>query len=174
MNSFERSARRAMLKLALYFVIILAAFVLQTSAGGLMTVSGTSASCLPFLVAAVAFYEGPYMGGACGVIAGFLSSVATSTSEGSEVLILSLFGALCGVLAFNYMRQIITSILVCACGYLAVRGIISGVYYRMFFSVNMGMVLLEHFRALLLSIIPGIVFANLIRITYRRFSEERQ
>ena len=125
-----------------------------------------------FLVAAIAFFEGPYTGGCMGFYSGLLLSISSSTMEGAETLILALFGVLCGSVGVVLLRRILPSVLACGCALLAVRGAISATYYTLFYSVPFLSVAARYAQILLLSLLPGAAGYFLVRAVCRRFSED--
>ena len=88
--------KRRVGKILCYLLLLTAFYVLSAARGVLYGMGLPTVNALPFLVAAIAFFEGPYTGGCMGFYSGLLLSISSSTMEGAETLILALFGVLCG------------------------------------------------------------------------------
>ena len=157
----------------LCYLLLLTAFYVFSSARGVLYGMGLpSVNAMPFLVAAIAFFEGPYTGGCMGFYSGLLLSISSSTMEGAETLILALFGVLCGSVGVVLLRRILPSVLVCAGALQLLRGVISATYYTLFYSIPFWRVAARHGQILLLSLLPGTAGYFLVRALHRRFSED--
>ena len=157
---------------ALGYLLCLTAFYILSSARGVLSdVNYATVNALPFLVAAIAFYDGPYVGGVMGVYGGLLLSISSSTVEGAEALGLALFGVLCGSVGVLFMRRFLLSILACGSLFITLRGIFSATYYALFYSIPFRSIFAGYLRILAISIVPGAVGYFLIKAIHRRFSE---
>ena len=164
--------KRRVGKILCYLLLLTAFYVLSDARGVLYGMGLPTVNALPFLVAAIAFFEGPYTGGCMGFYSGLLLSISSSTMEGAETLILALFGVLCGSVGVVLLRRILPSVLACGCALLAVRGAISATYYTLFYSVPFLSMAARYAQILLLSLLPGAAGYFLVRAVYRRFSED--
>ena len=168
---FSLSAdKRRVGKILCYLLLLTAFYVLSAARGVLYGMGLPTVNAMPFLVAAIAFFEGPYTGGCMGFYSGLLLSISSSTMEGAETLILALFGVLCGSVGVVLLRRILPSVL--ACALLAVPGAISATYYTLFYSVPFLSVAVRYAQILLLSLLPGAAGYFLVRAVCRRFSED--
>ncbi|MBQ7624056.1 MAG: hypothetical protein IJS65_02115 [Clostridia bacterium] len=109
---FEGGGKKT-LKYLGYGVIAVLVFVLQSSRLINVRLFSATAELMPFLVAALAVYEGPYVAGITGFFAGLLSSLHSASIEGLDSLFLSLFGVLFAFIAATYFRE---GLLLCVTG----------------------------------------------------------
>lgn len=164
--------RRVVLKGIIYVILTTLCYMLPAARGMVMGYGLPTVNVMPFLIAAVGFFEGPYMGGAVGLYGGLLLSLSSSTVEGAEGLILALFGIFCGSAAAMMMRKVLPSVMFCGIGLLAGRGIISATYYRIFYGVSFLGVLGDYLRIIALSALPGALCYFIVSAVSRRFFEE--
>lgn len=163
--------KKKALKVLSYLLSLTVFYIFSTARGMLVDVDFASINALPFLVAAIAFYDGPYMGGCMGLYSGLLLSVSSATAEGLEALSMTLFGIFCGTVGVLFMRRFLLSILCCGSVLLTLRGAVSAVYYSLFYAIPFSSIFLGHLRILLISILPGVLGYFLIKAIHRRFSE---
>ncbi len=173
MNELDvRLTRRYLIKVAAYLLLSAALYVLCTARGPLSSVQLLTINLMPFFVAALAFFEGPYLAGCLGVWCGLLLSLGSSTVEGAESLGLALLGVACGSLGVTYMRRIVLSGLACGAVYTLLRGVVSAVYYRLFYGIDPLSILLTSLTALALALVPGLLCWQLVAWINGRFAEE--
>ncbi len=163
--------KKKALKVLGYLLCLTAFYILSSARGVLSNVNYATVNALPFLVATIGFYDGPYMGGMMGVYSGLLLSLSSTTVEGAEALGLAVFGILCGSLGVLFMRRFLLSILACGALFLTVRGIVSAVYYVLFYAIPFGSIFAGYLRILAISLLPGAAGYFLIKAIHRRFSE---
>ena len=164
--------RRHALRLLLYLAAVTAFYVVFAAVGSVWGGAAGAINILPFLTAAIAFYDGPYTGGAFGFYGGMLMSLASTTVDGADALILGLFGIVCGSLGVVFMRRILPSVIYCGTVLLALRGVISATYYRLFYAIPFTRVLLSYVVIILVSLAPGAAGYFVIRAIHGRFSGE--
>ena len=100
-------------RMALYALLVLVCFLLQFSRGTRLTLWGSSPDVLPFLFAAVALFEGPYVGAIFGFTGGILLSVNSTASEALLSMYYSLGCLGAGFFASRYMRRVFPTLLMC-------------------------------------------------------------
>ena len=101
-----------LIKTAIYGLLAVILLVLQSSRSIGASLWSASANFMPFLVAALALYENPYMAGGIGFFAGMLLSVHSPTIEGLASIWLGIFGVAYAYLAEVFFRNnIVLSIL---------------------------------------------------------------
>ena len=153
-------------------LLCLTAFYILSSARGVLSnVDFATVNAMPFLVAAIAFYEGPYVGGCMGFYAGMLLSLSSTTVEGAEALVMAVFGVLCGSVGVLFMRRFLLSILCCGAVLLTLRGAVSAVYYNLFYAIPFNSIFAGYLRILAISLLPGVLGYFVIKAIHRRFSE---
>ena len=163
--------KKKALKVLCYLLCLTGFYILSSARDVLSDADFATINALPFLIAAIAFYDGPYMGGMMGLYSGLLLSLSSSTVEGAEALGLAFFGILCGSVGVLFMRRFLLSILACGSVFLCLRGIISAVYYVLFYAIPFGGIFGGYLRILLISLLPGSLGYFLIKAIHRRFSE---
>lgn len=167
-----RVDRNKAVRHAAYTLLIIFAFVLQTTKGIKITISGASADYLTFVIASIAIFEGPYAGGGFGFLAGLLLSSGSLMPEGLGSLYLALCGAVCGWLAQTVFRRVLPTLLLCGAASLLIKDILSYVfYYGLFYKVNIMFCLKIWAIELVLSLAIGTGIFFLTRKIYRRFTE---
>ena len=163
--------KKKALKVLGYLLCMTAFYILSTARGILSNIHFATVNVMPFLVAAIAFYDGPYMGGCMGVYGGMLLSLSSSTVEGAEALIRACFGILCGTVGVLFMRRFLLSILCCGAVFLAVRGAVSAIYYSLFHAIPFAGIFIGYLRILAISFLPGVLGYFLIKKIHRHTSE---
>lgn len=163
--------KKKALKVLGYLLCMTTFYILSTARGILSNIHFATVNVMPFLVAAIAFYDGPYMGGCMGVYGGMLLSLSSSTVEGAEALVMACFGILCGTVGVLFMRRFLLSILCCGALFLAVRGAVSAVYYSLFHTIPFTSIFVGYLRILAISLLPGALGYFLIKKIHRRTSE---
>ena len=165
-----RSERFRVLKYGIYGLVMLMSFVLTGARGLTPQLWGAVTDPMPFLVAAIAMYEGPYVGGCFGFAAGMLVSLHSLAVEGLSALYLGLFGLLFGLLAQVYLRQLLVSAYFGGVLCILFQGVVRyGFYQRLVYDIPLvagGKMLAGE---LLLALIPGLILCSLIHWLYRRF-----
>jgi len=166
--------RRRVFKCLAYIAVTTLAYVLATARSSAAEYWLPTMNIMPFIAAALGFYEGPYMAGAMGFYGGMLLSLSSSTTEGAEAIILGLFGVFCGSVGVTLMRRMLPSCMTCAFGLMAARGVISATYYRIFYSISFSGVLLSHLEIMAVSLIPGAACYFIVAAISRRFDNEEE
>lgn len=157
-----------------YGLLTIAVFVLQSSRLIDISLFGASADLMPFLVAALAVYEGPYVAGVMGFLSGLLLSIHSLSIEGLDSLFLSVFGVVFAFLAATYFRE---NILLCVLGgsvCLFVTELLKYVFYYLL-ADGVGLVVgLTYIVGKLILSIPGsFIVVLVIRRIARDITEEK-
>ena len=88
-----------------YGVLAVLIFALQSSRLCDISLFSATADYMPFLIAALAVYENPYVAGVTGFFAGLMLSLRSFSIEGIDSLFLSLFGVFFAYLAMTFFRE---------------------------------------------------------------------
>ena len=167
-----RSEKIQAMKYVVYALLMLVAFVLCSARGIMPRLWGATMNPMPFLVCAIALYEGPYVGAGFGLGAGLLVSLHSLMVEGLASLYLGLVGLGFGLIAVVWLRQIVLNamlggvlcFLVQGIGrYLFYHGLVFGVPFRQDAQLIAG--------ELLLALIPGLILCLLVKKIYNKFRE---
>lgn len=165
-----RNERYRLLKYGIYGLVMLGSFVLNSARGLSFQLWGATSDPMPFLVAAIALYEGPYIGGAFGFAGGLLVALHSLTVEGLSALYLGLFGLLFGLLASIHLRQLLVSAYLGGLLCMVAQGVLRYGFYQ---KLVYGIPLLDGGKMLagevLVALVPGLLLCVLIRWLYRRF-----
>ncbi|MBQ3062173.1 MAG: hypothetical protein IJD03_00770 [Clostridia bacterium] len=162
--------RDRLIKTVLYFLLVTLAYAICGTRGMVWGPDMVTVNPMPFIIAAIAFYEGPYMGGSLGLYAGLLLSIQSHTHEGFEALVLAMLGILCGSAAVMFMRRTFASVMVCGLSFMAVRGIISSIYYQLFYGIPWQGIMVEYLKITFLSALAGAVGWMIVSNIHRRFT----
>lgn len=100
-------------RMVLYALMLLVLYVLQTARGTRVHLWGATVDMLPFMLAAIALFEGPYVGAAFGFAAGLLTAVNSGAAEGLMALYYSVCCLGAGWFATRYMRRVYPTLLMC-------------------------------------------------------------
>lgn len=169
----RNSDRDRRIRLILYDLLVVGLYLLQTTKGVKITVLRASPDYLIFFLAAVGLFEGPYVTGSLGFLAGLLLSLASPWAEGLEALYLALFGVACGWLAGEYLRPVYPSVLLCGSMGILLRGVISYVfYYRLVYGLALWPVVRQSAVQLGLSALASPLVFLMVRAIHRRFLED--
>lgn len=174
MNASLNPNKGNVIRIVLYILLITLFYLLSMARGALGGFWFVSINAMPFLIAAIGFFEGPYVGGSIGLYSGLLMSLSSLTVEGAEALVMALFGIFCGSVALMLMRRILPSVIFCGTVFLTVRALISATYYTMFYSIPFLSVLVSYIEIVIVSLIPGIIGYFVVSAIHRRFSEENE
>ena len=162
-----------LIKVVVYSALAVILLVLQSSRTTGASLWSASANLMPFLVAALALYENPYMAGGIGFFAGLLLSVHSSTIEGLAAIWLAIFGVAYAYLAEVFFRNNIVLSIVGGIGCLAFGEICKHVfYYMLVYGVSLTTGLLTLAGSLILSVPFGVVVCFAVRFISRKFSED--
>lgn len=164
--------RRNIFKILCYLAVSTLFYILTTARGSVALYWQVTVNAMPFLVAAIGFYEGAYVGGCMGVYCGLMMSVSSSTTEGAEAMIMGLFAIFCGSVGVRLMRRILPSVLFCGSGLLVIRAVISATYYRLFYAIPFFGVLAGYIWIIAASLPAGVAAYFIVKAISRRFSEE--
>lgn len=166
--AFEKNQ---VIRVVLYLIVTTLFHAVISSPVFLVTPWFVSVNIMPFIIASIALYDGPYIGGGVGFYAGVLLSLSSTTVEGAEALIMALFGIICGSAGVMLLRKIMPSALFCGVLLLATRGIISAVYYQLFYEISFISVAIEYLKITVVSTFFGIFAFKIIKKINKRFSE---
>jgi len=165
---------QATIKYSAYALVLLALFILQSARGTSISLMRVSVNVMPFFVASVALYEGPYAAGTLGFFAGLLVSVHSLLIEGLSALYLGLFGVIFGWFGAKYMRKVLPSALLGGALCLGVSWLTRYVfYYSLVYSIPLKAGFGQLLWELLLSVPFGAGVFFIVRAMNRRF-EVRQ
>lgn len=167
------SDQKPVLKYGACALLMLAFFLVQSTRGLAIHVRGMSVNAMPFFVAAVALFEGPFAGGSFGFFAGTLLSVNAPGMEGFSTVFLTLFGVIFGLFGSHYLREVALSAL---SGGVLCTALESLLRYLFSDYLVYGMSLLQWVErlsvGLALSLPMGVLAYVLVRRIHRRFTEE--
>ncbi|MBR4304062.1 MAG: hypothetical protein IKT81_01890 [Clostridia bacterium] len=167
--------RKSVLKWFVYGVFAVVLLVLQSSRSPALTLWSARADFLPFLVTALALYEGPYIAGTLGFFSGLLLAVHGITVEGLACLYLSLVGVVLGWLFDKYFRvNIILPIMAGTLCILMAEVCKFIFYYRLVYQLSISAGLLTAAGSLILSVPVGVGVCFATRWLQRFFGEEEQ
>lgn len=160
-------------RIALYILLLLVCFVFQTSRGTRLTLWGASPDVLPFLLAAVALFEGPYVGALFGFFGGILLSV---NSTAPEALLSMYYGLGClgaGFFASRYMRRVFPTLLMCGTFLSLFKTLLSFFFfYALVYEAHSPGLLLIAGKSLLLSLPFSLLLYLLVKHIHSRFTAE--
>lgn len=160
------------LKYGLYALVMLVAFVLCAARGVMPQLWGAGMNPLPFLVCAVALYEGPYAGGGFGLAAGLLVSLHSVMVEGLASLYLGLFGLAFGLLSVIWLRQILLNAILGGLLCIVLQALGRHFFYHaLAYGVPLTQGLTLMAGELLLALVPGLLLCLLVRKIHTRFEE---
>lgn len=163
MNKFKKNV----LKHICYFTIVIMVFLAQ-STPQFLEVFGIKPLLLLPVVVSIAMFEGEFIGGIYGVIAGLLLDYSATTYFGFNAIIFMVGCVLVGILIIHLMqRNYFNSIIFCS-SILLIRGVLE-LFFRHIIWANTGVITL-----LLGNIIPTILysvcFAPLFFILFQKIS----
>ncbi len=160
------------LKYCVYAAVMLLSFVLCSARAVMPQLWGATMDPLPFLVCAIALYEGPYVGAGFGLGAGLLVSLHSVMVEGLASLYLGLFGLGFGLLAIIWLRQILVNAILGGVLCILIQGAGRYVFYHgLVYGVPLGQEALMLAGELLLALVPGVVLCLLVRKIHGKFEE---
>ena len=167
--------KKGILKYAIFFFLTVVVFALQSSRLFDFHIFGAAADVMPFIVAALALYEGPYAAGAAGFVAGLLLSLHSNTLEGLDSLFLALFGVAFAMLSTMFFRE---NVLLCFAGggiCLAATELIKYVFYfYLADGVGPAAGLMMIAGKLLRSAVGGLLVCIAVRAVSRRFNKDKE
>ncbi len=164
-----------LIKSLVYGALAVVLLVLQSSRATGVSLWTASANFMPFLVAALAIYENPYMAGGIGFFAGLLLSVHSPTIEGLAAFWLAIFGVGYAYLAELFFRNNIVLSILGGMGCLAVGELCKYVfYYMLVHGVDVGAGMLTLLGSLILSVPFGVIVCYMVRWISRKFSEDER
>ena len=170
MGTAERKYKT--IKYCAYALVMIACFVLQSARGTAISLWGGGINALPYLVAAIALFDGPYAGGSFGFFAGLLLSINSMVIEGLVAMAMGLFGAFFGHFGRIYLRQVLPSVLLGGLGYSLFHG---GCRYLFYYALVHGISPVYGLQSLLgevlLSLLPGAAMFFIVRAIKSRFTE---
>lgn len=164
-------SKKEVIKHIFYVFLLVALFVLENTRGTAIIVYGAKLSALPFFLAALALFEGPYTGGIYGFAAGILMSIHSPFIEGLSAMYFGLFGALFGYLGAMYIRRVLPAALLGGSVCIAAHGLIRYFFnFRLVHDMGLSQGLLQIVVELGLSVVPGVLVFYIVRAIFRRFS----
>ena len=167
--------RKSVLKWLVYGVFAVVLLVLQSSRSPGLTLWSARADFLPFLVTALAVYEGPYLAGAMGFFSGLLLAIHSVTLEGLACLYLSLAGVVLGWLFDKYFRANILLPIMSGTLCIVFAEVCKFVfYYRLVHRLSIGLGALTVLGSIILSVPVGVGVCYATRWLSRFFGEEEQ
>ncbi len=164
--------RMTAVKYCAYALIMIAAYIIQTSRGTALSLWNGSLDVMPYLIAAIALFEGPYPGGIFGFFAGLMLGIHALSVEGLSALYLGLFGIIFGVIGAYYMRTILLSALFGGTICLLLEGVLSYIFYlALVHGMDIATAALPLAGELILSLPAGVIIFFVIKAVNKRFSE---
>ncbi len=164
-------SRKKLIKYMAYALILLIVHTMENARGLSVTLWGATVNAVPFLIASVALFDGPYAGGVLGFMAGLVAAIGSPMVEGVAAMYLGLFGVSFGYLGGEYMRAVLPSAMLGGAVCIALNGVIRYVfYYWLVFSVNLGFGLRAILAELALSALPGAVMFFAVRFIGQKLS----
>ena len=146
--------KSAIIKYCAYALLLLAAYILQSSRGTALSLWGLKIDVVPYFVMALALFEGPYAAGCFGFAAGLL-------------------GALCGAFALRYMRPILPSALLLGLLASVIQGVFGYLfYYALLYGAPLGRSALLLLGNSAISLLPAALVFFAVRGVYLRFAEK--
>lgn len=116
-------------RIALYLLLLLILYLLQFSRGTRLRLWGISPDLLPFLLSAVALFEGPYAGCALGFIVGLLTAVNSGAPEGLLALYYGLGCLGLGWFTARHMRRTLPAALLCGAALSGVKTLLTFFFF---------------------------------------------
>lgn len=111
--------RVPVVKIGCYLLLTIVVFVIETSNGLPMRLFGFRIDLMPCLPAAVALFEGPWLGVVIGLATGILYDVGYIGAEGLLPVYYMLFGLAAGALSARFLGKMFPSfLLLTTCGML--------------------------------------------------------
>lgn len=167
-----REEKLQTLKYVIYGLVMLLAFVLCSARGITPQLWGAALRPLPFLVCAIALYEGPYVGAGFGVGAGLLAGLHSMIVEGLSCLYLGLFGLVFGLLAMIWLRQLLLNAVLGGLLCILLQGAARYVFYqRLAYGIPLSQGALQLAGEVLLAILPGVLLCLLVKQIHGKFQE---
>lgn len=167
------SRKSAVVKYCAYALLLIAAYVLQSSRGTSLSLWGLKIDVVPYFVMALALFEGPYAAGCFGFAAGLLCVVSSPAIDGLLALYYGLLGALCGAFALRYMRPILPSALLLGLLASTIQGVFGYLfYYALLYGAPLGRSALLLLGNSAISLVPAALVFFAVRGIYLRFAEK--
>lgn len=161
------------IKYCAYSLLLVLLFVLQSARGTSLSLWGLQMDVIPFFVVSVALFEGPYGAGSLGFAAGLLCAVGSPVLDGVLALYYGVLGALCGLFALRYMRQVLPSALLLGLLATVVKGVIGYLFfYALLYNAPAGRAALLLLGDCAVSLVPAALVFFVVRAIYLRFAEK--
>lgn len=163
------------IKYCAYALVMILCFVLQSARGTALSLWGGGINVLPYLVAAIALFDGPYAGGSFGFFAGLLLSLSSMVIEGLVAMAMGLFGIAFGQFGRMYLRQVLPSVLLGGLLYSIIHGLCRYIfYYALVHGISPVYGLQSLLGEVLLSLLPGAAMFFIVRAIRNRFMESEE
>ena len=167
----EKHAR--VVKCCAYAIALVLLHLLHTTLRLKIDLFGLTVTLTPFFLAAIALYEGPYMGAAFGFAAGLLADSAGMRLEGLLPVWYMLFFAAAGYLCARYFRRLWVSCLIFGAVCTIAQNALTYVfYYYLFFRAAFVPLAVRALANLALSAALSFAPYLLVPAVYRRFAGE--
>lgn len=167
-----RSDRNRFLRRCSYALLLLVLFLLSHSRGTAIVLWQATVDATPFLLAAIAIFEGPYTAGIFGFFAGMLESLHSTRVEGLAALYLALFFLLFGLIGASSLRPVLPNALLGGSACILLRGVLRYVFFYLFVYRMSLPVALRQLAAEWLPALPiGVLLWFIVRALRRRFRE---
>lgn len=168
-----RERKNDIVKYCAYSLLLVLLFVLQSARGTSLSLWGLKLDVIPFFVVTVALFEGPYGAGSLGFAAGLLCAVGSPILDGLLALYYGVLGALCGLFALRYMRQVLPSALLLGLLATMVKGVIGYLFfYALLYNAPAGRAALLLLGDCAVSLVPASLVFFAVRAIYLRFAEK--
>ena len=160
---------------ALYFLLLLVLYLLQFSRGTRLRLWGVSPDLIPFLLAAAALFEGPYVGAALGLAAGLLTAVNSGAPEGLLALYYSLGCLGLGWFTSRHMRRTLPAALLCGAALSSVKPLLTFFFFYalVYRAHSLGALVWSGYSLLFSALLAPLVYWAVKKI-HSRFDEEEE
>lgn len=166
----KKNVRR---RIALYLLLLLILYLLQFSRGTRLRLWGVSPDLIPFFLAAVALFEGPYIGCAMGFTAGLLTAVNSGAPEGLLALYYGLGCLGAGQFTARHMRRTLPAALLCGAVLSSVKTLLTFFFfYALVYRAHSLGALVRSGYSLLFSMVLAPLIYLAVKKIYNRFTEE--
>lgn len=153
-------------RIALCVVLLVIAYVLQTTLGLRIAVFGAHIDLLPLIVAAAALQMGPAAGMVCGLAAGILYDTTGLGAEGLYPLYYMICGIACGLVRGRLCRMERRGTMLCAVGMIALLAALRYLFYFQFGDIS----LLTFLRNVIVQAALAAVFSVPVLAVVRRIA----
>lgn len=161
----------AVTKYGAYSLLLILTFVLENSRGLSVELFGGGIRTAPFIIVAIAAFEGPFAAGILGFAAGIMESIHSPFLEGLISAEYVLYIAVFGFLSERYLRPVLSTVMLGSVIFMTINSLVHHVfYYGLVHNLTFLQGMQHMFFEILLSLVPGGVMFFFVRRIHRRFS----